>query len=479
MNRRKFITSSACAAATFVCSEWPALAQTPNQARPVSLRIDPQKTLGEIAPDFLGLGYEISSVARTGLLSAGNTAYVQYVKSLGRRGVIRIGGNTSDYSSYSKNGPPVSSPKATVVDDSVIRDLAGFLDATGWQLIWGLNLGSGNMENAIQEAQAVIDSTKNRLLAIEIGNEPDLFAGGVAHRPKGYAYSDYLREFRDYKTALRARFPNVPFAGPDVAGHTDWVAQFASDEGADVKLLTHHYYAEGPPQNPASTIEKLLQADDKLIHILDQCESASRQSNLPYRICETNSCFGGGKPGVSDTLASALWGLDFLFTIAAANSAGTNIETGVNQLGFISSYSPIGDDEQGHYTAKPIYYAMLAFAQASHGAKVAVEYDAAGMNLKAYGVKDPAGRLYITIINKEPLSDALISVAMPWQSGRGTVTRLTGPSLDSKTGVVLGGAAVSSDGKWSHAHQEHVPVRGGGCRIHLPAASAAILMAGK
>src|ERR1700693_2964228 len=251
MDRRKFITSSACAAATLVSGEWSAFAKTPEQIRTVSLRVDPQKTLGEIAPDFLGLGYEISSVARTGLLSRGNGAYIQYLKSLGTHGVLRVGGNTSDYSSYSKNGPPVSSPKATVVDDSVIRDLAGFLDATGWQLIWGLNRGGGRMEKRMEEAQAVIDSAQDKLLAIEIGNEPDLFAGGVAHRPKGYAYSDYLREYRSYKGALRARFPNVSFAGPDVASHTDWVGQFATDEGADLKLLTHHYYAEGPPQNPA------------------------------------------------------------------------------------------------------------------------------------------------------------------------------------------------------------------------------------
>ena len=439
MDRRRFITSSACAAATLACSEWPTFAKTSNQARPLSVRIHTQKTLGEVAPDFLGLGYEISSVARTGLLSVNNSAYVRLVRNLGRRGVIRIGGNTSDYSSYSKGGPAISSPKATVVDDSVIRDLAGFLDATGWQLIWGLNLGGGTTENAIEEARAVVALTKDKLLAIEIGNEPDLFAGGVAHRPKGYAYPDYLREYRACKTALRAKFPNVPLAGPDVASHTDWVAQFASDEGADLKLLTHHYYSEGPPQSSTSTIERLLQTDDKLVRILDQCESASRQASIPYRICETNSCFGGGKPGVSDTLASALWGLDFLFTMAAANSGGANIETGVNQLGFISSYSPIGDDEQGHYTAKPIYYAMLAFAQASHGTKFAVDYDAGGMNLKVYGVKDSAGRLFITMINKEASMDALISVATPWQSGRGTLMRLAGPSLDSKGGVTLGG----------------------------------------
>jgi hypothetical protein len=45
---------------------------------------------------------------------------------------------------------------------------------------------------------------------------------------------------------------------------------------------------------------------------------------------------------VSDTFAAALWVLDFMFTLALAGCAGVNMETGVDQLGFISYYSPMG-----------------------------------------------------------------------------------------------------------------------------------------
>ena len=56
-----------------------------------------------------------------------------------------------------------------------LRDLAGFLRATGWSLIWGLNLGSGGIEQAVEEARAVASTAGDHLLAFEIGNEPDLF----------------------------------------------------------------------------------------------------------------------------------------------------------------------------------------------------------------------------------------------------------------------------------------------------------------
>jgi hypothetical protein len=480
MDRRKFLTVSLSAAAACSCVGRSAFARAGRSTQNISLRVDPSKTLGVIPDNFIGLGYEISSVAQTGLLSPRNTAYIQFVRNLGPRGVIRIGGNTADYSSYSAAGPAVSSPKATVVDDASLRDLGGFLRATGWQLIWGLNLGAGlapvAIQNAVDEAASVIAAAGDSLLAIEIGNEPDLFGGGVAHRPRDYGYADYLKDYRAYKSALRAKFPTAPLAGPDAANHTDWVGQFAADEGADIKLLTHHYYAEGPPTNPASTIENLLKTDAKLGRILDQCGVASRRSGSPFRVCETNSCFGGGKPGVSDTLASALWGLDFLFTLASAGAAGVNIETGVNQLGFVSSYSPIFDDLQGHYTPKPDYYAMLAFGQVSRGTRIAADYDAQGANIKAYATQDSAGHVFVTLINKEAASDAAITVNLPAHAKKASVVRLAGPSLDSKTGVTLGGIEVTAEGRWKHSRHESLRVSKGSCTVDLPHASAAIAM---
>ncbi len=69
------------------------------------------------------------------------------------------------------------------MNEAMIGDLADFLETTGWQLIWGLNLGGGTMENAIEEAWSVVASAKDKLLAIEIGNELDIFVG--VHRPRG------------------------------------------------------------------------------------------------------------------------------------------------------------------------------------------------------------------------------------------------------------------------------------------------------
>ena len=235
MNRRTFLTQALGLVPAAMAQSSLAGALQGVVSRPeVHLTLDPAQTLAVIPPDFMGLGYEISSVARPGLLSAQDSVYVQLVATLGTQGVIRVGGNTADYASYSATGQPLSSPEGkagSVVNEAVLSDLGIFLDATGWKLIWGLNLGNGTPENAIEEAKAVTAAAKRHLLGFEIGNEPDLFPRHEGHRHSGYGYDDYLREYRMYRDALRKAIPEIAFAGPDVAGATDWVARFAVDEG--------------------------------------------------------------------------------------------------------------------------------------------------------------------------------------------------------------------------------------------------------
>ena len=478
MNRRKFLMQAAGAAgAAMAHSGFAQALQSGSRAPEVRVTLDDAQTLAVIPPDFMGLGYEISSVSRPGLLSAQNGVYIQLVQTLGTHGVIRVGGNTADYASYSATGQPLSSPEGkagSVVNDAVLRDLGTFLDATGWKLIWGLNLGNGTQENAIQEAKYITAAAKGNLLGFEIGNEPDLFGRHQGLRHTGYDYDAYLREYRAYRDALRKAIPGIAFAGPDAAIATDWVTRFAADEGKDIKLLTHHYYREG--ENPTSTIDKLLHTDPKLAPILAKLRAASESSGVPYRICEVNSFSGGGRPGVSDTMAAALWVLDFMFTLASAGCAGVNMETGVNQRGFISSYSPIGDDEQGHYWAAPEYYGMLAFAQ-SGGRVIGCALDAGERNIKAYAAQPTRDRIVLTLINKESSSEATVVIdAGASKSFRsGSLIRLSGPSLESKSGVTLGGAGVSHDGRWKSAQVEEVSGTRGKLQVRLPAASAAVV----
>ena len=474
MDRRDCLKGIASVvAANALCS----VSAASSNGKAVEITVDPRRAGKKIPPQFMGLGYEISSVATKNFLHPENHSYVQMVRTLSPKGVIRIGGNTSDYAAWSAHGPAVAAPKATIVDRQSIQDLAGFLRATGWTLIWGLNLGQDCEDEAVDEASAVAAIVGVQSVLFEVGNEPDLFVH--AHRSAGYGYEQWREQYESYAARIAQAVPGAAFAGPDAAGHTDWVNKFATHAAKNVKLLTHHYYAEGPPHNPASTVENLLKTDPKLTRMLAQMQEVSQASGLPFRICETNSCYGGGKPGVSDTFASALWGLDYMLTLAEAESEGLNMETGMNQLGFVSSYSPIvGRDEGGRdgggYTARPLYYGMLAFRQVCDGRILPLDYEAGAANIKAHAVAQD-GSVWVALINKEAVQNLDARVVLPDKFRIARVFALTAPSLESKTGVALAGTSVSSNGYWKPAKPTIHPVRDGKLEMVLPAASALIL----
>jgi hypothetical protein len=160
------------------------------------------------------------------------------------------------------------------------------------------------------------------------------------------------------------------------------------------------------------------------------------------------------------------------------------METGINQLDFISSYSPIGDDQHGHYRAAPEYYGMLAFAEGCRGERVAASYDAGAVDLTAYAMVDAHGSPTLVIVNKDEGTDADIRIAAKsiaakyiaakYEAGSARVMRLSAPSLDRESGVTLGEAAVEQDGRW-HGRFENARVIHGICRVHVSAASAAIV----
>ena len=436
----------------------------------VSMAVDPAAVIENIPEDFIGFGYETSAVARRGYFSPANTTLVQLYRTLTAHGLVRIGGNVSDHTRYAVDGVAAARPESqvTVINRQSLLDLGGFLRATGWKAIWGLNLGTGSPAEAVEEAVAVQAALGDRLDCFQIGNEVDQL-------PRFHGdYTAYHEAYLAYKEAIRAVLPGAAFSGPDVASHADWATQFAAEEAADLRYVTMHYYRSGA-KSPNATAEVLLQDDRALDAKLEVLRRASQSSSVDYRIVETNSFYGGGKPGVSDRFGSALWCLDYLFRLASAEARGVNLETDVNQLGWVSHYSPIFRDAAGHLTARPSYYAMLAFALAGRGRLIHVRLEKPALNLTAYATTDSQGALWLTVINKDLQASAEIEITLPLGYADADVFRLRAPAVDSADQITLGGAEVSSDGTWGAGRLETVPTGRGLAELQVPAASAALL----
>jgi hypothetical protein len=248
-------------------------------------------------------------------------------------------------------------------------------------------------------------------LCLELGNEVEAYRNSF--RRPDYTYETYREEFNRWRDAIVKAVPGAAFAAPDTAANIEWVERMAGDAQGDVELLTTHYYFTDQNHGKA---DNLLHPDPRLINILRRLRAASTASHIPWRMCETNSFSGGGLRGVSDTFLGALWTLDYMLLLAAGGCSGVNIETGVNQLGFVSSYSPIQDDGYGNNSASIPYYGMLAFAEAARGCAEIVALQLPSQpasspdNLTGYALGHTGRFSAIAIINRGD-SDAFLSLA--------------------------------------------------------------------
>jgi hypothetical protein len=437
-----------------------------------AIRLKPEPPV-KVFDDFTGLGYEMSSVATPGLLSTRNHRYVQLVRGLGPRGVMRVGGIVSDYTRYEPYGTAVAQPKNTVITERSLREFGRFLSEVGWSAIWTLNFAQGSIEDAAVEARAVATALGPWLLAVEIGNEVENFDRGQhPFRPAPWTYEDYRKEYDEWHSAIVKAVPHLSFAAPDTASSVGWVERMARDSAHEVQILTTHYYRANQGR---ATAEELLKPDPGLLDVLTRLRVASRKSGIPWRMCETNSFSGGGRPGVSNTFIGALWTLDYMLLLAQYGCSGVNIETGVNQLGFISSYSPIQDDGKGTNFAGVPYYGMLAFAAARKGCSelLPIQIDMRGTNATAYVLGKDRDPQSVVVVNRDRMRGTQFSLGELGMR-RAMVLRLVAPSPKSKTGITFAGSSVDGEGRWDAGASE--PIHDG--VLAVPAMSAAVVRAG-
>jgi hypothetical protein len=421
-----------------------------------------------IPAGYVGLSYEVSQLADPNYFSADNTALLGLLRGLGSSGAIRIGGNTSDHAIWRANGDTTPVPKAHIVTPDDVARLAAFVKATGWKLIYGLNLGTGSPADAADQAAAATAAAGDSLLAFQIGNEVNLYSHNGL-RPKTWIEADYLAEWQIFADAVRARVPQAPLAGPDTAGNGSWVPEVGRKDGHELAFLSQHYYAEGPGKSPKSTISRMLHSQHKLDSMLRILQDARRHSHLPYRMTEANSCYGGGRYGVSDTLAAALWGLNFLYQTVVHDCDGVNFHGGPH-----GAYSPTIRNADGSYTAQPLYYGMRLFALGAQGRLAHVTLQGAGPGVMAYAAQDETA-LRITVINTDAAQAVNLAVRPGHAYGQGTALRLTAPALDATTALLLGGASIGGNGSWTPTNSETITMKGNSFPLHVPAASAVLV----
>jgi hypothetical protein len=444
MKRRAFLRNAGAAA----LSGWatrivPGQASVPASAQPIqaTLTIDESATLATVPADFIGLSYESAQLANPTFFAATNKALIVLFRELTDQGVLRLGGGTSEFAAFTTEEPKGEPPfdavgpdnsknvKAdTPVTPKSLRNLRAFLDATNWRCLYGLNLGRGPVERAAKEASNVETILGDRLIAFQLGNEPDAWRN--RYRPATWTYEDYWKEWLAAHAAVTARMPNAKFAGPDVSNKVAYVTGFAADakkNAPDVVMLTSHYYAMGPAGAPGMTIDRLLSPDPKLQRDLAIIMDAAHAAGLPYRMSEGSSCWNGGQPGVSDTLASALWVADMMLEFASAGCAGVNLHGGGNGY-----YTPIAGSMAEGFTRRPEYFGMKLMKQLLGATIIRSSLNCSNDKVRVYAARKNDER-FVLAVNK---TGQVVAIQAPVRRAQ-QEWLLTGPALDAKEGVAL------------------------------------------
>jgi hypothetical protein len=460
----------------------------------VVVTVDVARPGAALPADFLGLSFE-ASVLGSDLFDPARSNLAVFMRDLGT-GRLRFGGNSLDRVTAWTADPAASLPPwaHSRVTPADLARLGALTAATGWKVDLGVNLGHADPTGAADEAEAAVRLIGDGLGTMQIGNEPDLLSNV---RP-GYGEPAYRADVGAYRAAIAAAAPAARLSGPDTAENAA-MASYADDEGEGLAVLTQHFYPLTRCGGAAPTIDQLLSAStlDAEAGLAGRAAAIGRTLRLPVRIDETNSASCGGQDGVSNTLASALWIVEYLVTVAQRGIAGVGVQGGLaacrgytplcvpGATGAVAGTAPGIDPTadaalgaaaavDGRLAAQPEFYGLLLVHELEGGRWLPLTSNPVTTSWEA-AVQMPDGSARLVIVNPSPTTPAEFTVRTPGHRGEASVQRLTGPSLTATSGVSLGGAQVGGDGAWRpHAA---IPLAGSanGVVVHVPPATAALV----
>jgi len=475
LTRRRFLATAAGALAAAHLD-----ARGQSKVR-VALSIAKEATGPRMAVDFVGLSYEVQQLTDPTFFSAQNNGLIREFKTLSSTGVLRLGGNTSEFAYWKPThdspepehphvrevaGEPKAQYYAVTVE--AVRNLAEFLEATGWTCVYGIGMGTNTPARAAEEAVFVAETLGNRLQYFQIGNEADLFDRHLRD-PKIWSAKRYLEEWLTLARAIAVRVPTAKLGMPDVARDVSWLKEIADEWPSiqappQVSTLSHHYYFGGPATNPEVNIPNLLKPAtmQSVRNTANIATAAARKIGARVRMTEGNTCYRGGKPGVSDVFAAALWAADYSLLLASNGYSGVNLHGGTgksvaNSVGgslpgdaLLKSHGETPEQIAAHphpfytpiatfgsdYRLEPVAYGLKFAGSFSGGVLLktglATKLQAAGVNATAYAAKLPGGQTSVIILNKDAVD---IEIELDFGRGvSGTVETETlhAPAIDSR-----------------------------------------------
>jgi hypothetical protein len=463
------------------------------QARPKAKGKTPPATVtvkagngATLTDEFLGLSFEKNLLAQPPL-TAGNLA--QYLKTLGP-GILRFGGNQVDKTFWTSKGEKPPAWAMTTLTPKEYERLATLAKASGWKVIIGVNLKHKDAARAADEVAAAKKALGDALLAVEVGNEPNYYSKELA----GYSPATYYEDFEAYRVAIAKTAPGIGLLGPS-GGSAPTAIEFLIDFAKrqqdnpqrNLESLATHFYPACARTPPTPTMTDLLSLgfQEKIRTRVQMLVDAARPLGVKTRLTEANSLTCGGVDGVSDRYGAALWAVDQAMLVASLGVTAENFHSniavcqGPKPPG--SAYTPFcapnpTEQAAGKLIPQPEYYALLFVREVGTGTFAPTE-SSDPATLRAYAVRNGT-RLRVVLDNLQDPATAgerVVTVKLGGKFRTGDLVRLSGPSLDAKTDITLGGATVTNDGTFPGVTRTPIKVAGNTLKLTLPPASATLV----
>ncbi|HEX3625186.1 MAG TPA: hypothetical protein VH280_07165 [Verrucomicrobiae bacterium] len=457
---------------------------------PLTISVDAKHPGAAISPDFAGLSFEMSQLrpGQDGLryFRPENIRLINLFQTLGIKS-LRLGGNTSD---RNWRNPP---------DQADIDSLFAFAKAANVKVIYCLRLHDGDPAEDARTAKYITDHFPDQIACFSIGQEPTAYprttnwVDGVPKKGPRLAFATYSNEWKTFADTIIKTVQNIKFCGPSTEYDPTWPREFldAFGKGNHVAMITTHLYpGRSGDKVPSPEIGRDEMLSDHFTAVYqklyDGFAPATLAAGLSYRLEEANNFFNGGAKDVSDTFASALWGLDFMYWWAQHGADGLNFHTG-DKVGAGSElraakYTAYFSTPDG-FAVRPLGYGIKAFDLGRHGRFLpATISNPDNLNVSVYSVLGDDNAIYVTMINKEhgpharTAAVSLTTGAAIAATDPRTMT-LTAPDGDiaAKTGMTLGGAKIENDGSWTGTWTSLPPAKSGVLNVTVPAGSASIV----
>ena len=466
-------------------------------------------THGRALPsNFLGLAVEFNEIPTLAgsTPQSVNPVFAQLLKNLDPAGRpnIRIGGQSTDRAWWPVRG--MAQPLGVTYDltSAWAADAHALAQATAAQYLVGINLEANRTRISQVEADRLVKGITSRYIdALEIGNEPELYTvvpwyrrngqGGhplpwyshdgspVFSRAPTYGPAGYVQEV----TRTLKVVPRLPIAGPET-GSAPWADAFDHliSPRSQVRMVTSHAYGlnqcvkdPSSPEYPSVPHLVSLAASRGEVSQVGPYVALAHRNGATYRIDEMGSVSCNGRLGVSNTMASALWVMDALFTMAGDGVDGVNLHTYPHSANGLFDFSTAHGQRRA--SVHPLYYGALMFAQAAPaGSRLLRVVSGSKGPLRAWATLAPDHRVRVLLINDSLSSSALAVVRTPGAPGPASLERLRASSANATSGLTLGGqtfGAATSTGVLAPATAQSVTPNAGTYSVTLPAGSAALI----